>query len=111
MGNNTVNSSEEPRGGLHSGEACILVKDKALKSMDAPFWSWLREHGFQFQGHGHWDHVDWVFINVNSMVYMPGMPGMRLATPLFNHAITVEEFLMIWDIYSKYQGLDPLKME
>lgn len=45
------------------------------------------------------------------MVYAPGMPGMKLATPLFNHAITVYEFLTIWDIFSKYQGLGPLEME
>lgn len=32
------------------------------------------------------------------------MPGVGLAEPLGNHAITIEEFKTIYSIYKKYEG-------
>ena len=32
------------------------------------------------------------------------MPGIPLVTPIGNHAITIEEFMIIYDIYKKYKG-------
>ena len=99
-------------GDLHSGEACFLVKGKEVEDMYSPFWRWLREQGFHSWGrHGHFAYVDWVYINVRSKIYAPGMPGIGLASPLFNHAITLEEFYTIWNIYSKYEGLSMLQMK
>lgn len=34
------------------------------------------------------------------------MPGVCLAQPIGNHAITLEEFITIYDIYKKYEGKD-----
>ena len=39
------------------------------------------------------------------------MPGVSIATPVGNHAITMSEFFTIYDIYENYRGLDPLEME
>ena len=102
----------ETEKNLHSGEACFLVKGNEIADAHSSFWDWLRDQGFHSWGrHGHYPQVDWVFINVCSKIYAPGMPGMQLANPLFGHAITLEEFYTIWDIYSKYSGLKVLEMQ
>lgn len=96
---------------VSGGSACILVREKGLDDMDHPFWNWLRDNGFKsWAKHGHYLGVNWVFINLDSMVYAPGMPGVPLAAPIRRHAITADEFRTIWEIFRKYDGLPVLKM-
>lgn len=94
-----------------SGTACILVKESGLDDRSHPFWNWLDEHGFHHWGrHGHYLGVDWVFINLNSMIYAPGMPGISIAESIRHHAICADEFKTIWAIFEKYEGLELLVM-
>ena len=96
--------------GIGTGSAVILVKDMTFGDQKHPFWEWLREEGFQSWGHHGNFGCGWVFINLNSMIYAPGMPGIRIASAIREHAITVEEFKIIWNIFSKYEGLPVLEM-
>ena len=96
--------------GRYAGSACVMVYEQGIGNSQHPFWTWLREEGFHSWGvHGNYG-MNWVFINLNSMEYAPGMPGIRLASPIREHAITMEEFKTIWQIYRKYDGLGPLVM-
>jgi hypothetical protein len=82
----------------------FLVCDKSLESIEAPFFSWLREEGFTFGGyHGNYG-CWWAHINITRKQYAYGMPGVGLAKPIGNHAITIEEFKEIYSIYKKYDG-------
>ena len=36
--------------------------------------------------------------------YAYGMPGVSLALPIGNHAITIDEFKTIYAIFKKYEG-------
>ena len=97
--------------GLGAGTAVALVKEKGIGDNSHPFWAWLQQEGFHaWRHHGNFG-MDWVFINLNSMIYAPGMLGMGLAFPIRNHAISAEEFKIIWAIYEKYEGLSNLKMK
>ena len=93
---------------IGSGTACILVKDSSLKNSvgDAPFYAWLKQNGFtKWQiGHGYYNGIDWVFVNLNSKLFNPGMPGIKLTEPICDHAITIEEFKTIYAIFDKYKG-------
>lgn len=95
---------------IGAGKAVILVKEKGLGDGNHPFWAWLLEEGFHlWHNHGNYG-CDWVFINLDSMVCAPGMPGIRVVQAIREHAITADEFKVIWGIFMKYEGLPVLKM-
>ena len=96
--------------GMGAGKAVILVKEPGLGKMDHPFWAWLREEGFQlWPWHGDYG-CDWVFINLDSMTFAPGMPGIKVVSAIREHAVTIDEFRVIWGIFGKYEGLPVLEM-
>ena len=94
---------------LHIGQGKVevfLVCDKSLGEINAPFLKWLREEGFTFSGyHGNYGCC-WAYANITRKEYAYGMPGVSLAKPLGNHAITIDEFKTIYEIYKKYEGKD-----
>ena len=93
-----------------SAEA-FLVKDKSLLNFDAPFYEWLLEQGFKHAWHkGHYGCCDWVYINITHKLFAYGMPGVPIVQAIGNHAITIDEFWTIYDIYQKYVGLEPLAL-
>ena len=86
----------------------FLVYDKSLESVHAPFFKWLHDEGFTFAGyHGNYGCC-WTHVNITRKQYAYGMPGVPLVTPIGNHAITIEEFMIIYGIYKKYEGKAPL---
>ncbi len=94
---------------LHIGQGQVevfLVCDRSLGSIHAPFLAWLQSEGFRFSGyHGNYG-CWWIYVNFTRKEYDYGMPGIALAKPLGNHAITIEEFHTIYSIYKKYEGKD-----
>lgn len=95
---------------IWAGKAVILVKEKGLGDGKHPFWNWLLEEGFHsWLRHGNYG-CDWVFINLNSMIFAPGMPGIGVVQPIRDHAVTADEFRIIWGIFMKYEGMPVLKM-
>lgn len=98
---------------ISSGAAAFLVRGKEVGMPDSPFWNRLYDEGFKAYRHckGHYDNVDWAWVNVNSKVFARGMPGIRITASIGNHAITVDEFWSIVDIYKKYEGKDPIVMD
>ena len=95
---------------FEGGNSVVLVKEDGLGDGNHPFWEWLFSEGFHLWcAHGNYG-CDWVFINLNSMVCAPGMPGVGIVFPIRGHAITADEFKVIWGIFVKYEGLPVLKM-
>ena len=70
--------------------------------------SFLKDEHFSCQG-GFWG-CPWCFIDIENKKYYPGRPGVSYGRVIGNHAITFEEFLTIYHIFKKYEGLDVLKM-
>ena len=64
----------------------------------------LQGEDFTFGGyHGNYG-CWWVHINITRKQYAYGMPGVSLALPIGNHAITIDEFKTIYAIFKKYEG-------
>ncbi len=103
----------EDKTSIGYGSAAFLVKDASIKgNPDAPIYKWLAQEGFTKWRYskGHYDGIDYVYINVNSKVYANGMPGIRVTKVIGDHAITLEEFFTIYEIYKKYENRTILQM-
>lgn len=48
---------------------------------------------------------NWMFIHIVKKTFYRGAPGVRYAYVIGEHAITVDEFFVIFEIYKKYEGL------
>lgn len=94
--------------GKSAGTATVLVLEPGIRDYGHPMWEWLRSEGFTLLCGG--GGTDWVYINLNSMIYMPGKYGIKLASPIREHAITLDEFRTIWNIYRRYEDLEALAM-
>ncbi len=100
------------RDEMRAGSATFLVKGPEIEWPDAPFLDWLKERGYSIwrYSRGHFAGVTWVWVNLKTKKYVLGMPGVRRAEEIGNHAITVEEFKTILAIFDKYEGKSPLDM-
>lgn len=97
--------NDELKIGQGRAEA-FLVCDKSFEDFHAPFFDWLSDEGFKFAGyHGHYG-CWWVHVNITRKQFAYGMPGVELAKPLGNHAITIDEFKTIYGIYKRYDEKD-----
>ena len=54
--------------------------------------------------------MSWVYVNLTSKMFCPGIPGIPVTWTVADHAITIEEFQQIHAIFAKYAGLTPLQM-
>ena len=97
---------------ISEGTAAILVRNKDLKN-DREFVKYLHEEGFEkwSKSKGHFDGVDWIYVNINSKVYAYGMPGIAVTKAFGNHAVSINEFKMIYSIYKKYENKSVLFMK
>ena len=107
---------KEQKANISDFGGALIVKDPSLKlneQLESPeFVRWLREEGFtKAFSKGWFDGVDWVFINIKAKKYQPGMPGIKVCRVIYEHAITIEEFMFIYHMVKKYEGLDLLQME
>ena len=83
----------------------FLVSDKSFRSEYAPFFLWLREQGFSYAWHHGSYGCPWAYVNITRKQFAYGMPGVGFVCPIGNHAITIDEFMTIYRIYEKYQGI------
>ena len=81
---------------------CFLVSGEDLGHKNSEFIAFLRNEGFQCK-YGFWD-CSWVWVNIDSKVYGRGRPGVAYVGVIGGHAITISEFMTIYNIYKKYQG-------
>lgn len=85
---------------------CFLVCDNDFTNYDTEIFKWLKSNGFRSASvSGNW-RCNWAFINIYNKIYALGRPGVGYAPVINNHAITIEEFKTIYEIYSKYLGKD-----
>ena len=97
---------------ISTGGSCFLIKDESLlKGWGSPVYKWLYDKGFVSWGtRGIYKGVDWVFVNPYSKVFAPGLRGYKVTSVVCDHAVTLEEFDVIYNIFKKYEGLDVLMM-
>ena len=97
---------------IGAGSAAIIVYDKSLKDFEnSAFKEYLVSEGFRKWIPGHSYETTWIYININTKVYAKGMPGINVTRHIGNHAVTIDEFKVIYNIFKKYEGLSVLEME
>lgn len=102
---------EKTSDDIAAGTACILIRDKdLLGERGTAFREYLNKEGFQIwsRSKGVYDGVDWIYVNLNSKCYANGIPGASVTAMIGNHAVTLEEFKIIYRIFKKYEGLEVL---
>ncbi len=98
---------------IGTGASCFLIKDERIKGnwSKTPIHNFLENEGFICWGKAKsHEEIDWLYVNIYSKVYSKGMYGVGLTKVVCDHAITWDEFLTIYNIYKKYDGLSVLKM-
>ena len=83
---------------------CFVVCDHSLKSICAPFYQWLTEEGFTYAGFKPSMECPWIYVNITRRQYSYAIIGVPLVQAIGNHAITISEFMTIYNIYKKYEG-------
>ena len=88
----------------------FLVYDKSLTNIEtSDFYKWLKDKGFitdvnnPKHGYPYWE-CPWMHIDLSNKTFSFGMPGVELFEPIGSHAITVEDFKVIFEIYEKYRN-------
>ena len=104
--------STETERSISSKNGCFLIKDTSLlQGWNSPVYNYLWSKGFiRWRTKGVFKGVDWVFVNICSKMFAPGLPGYQVTAVACDHAVTFEEFKTIYEIFGKYVGLDTLNM-
>ena len=89
---------------LSNNGSCILIYDE-IETLDYVY-KFFRENGFWATEHSRGIFFPCVYLYVNPFkkVYAFGMPRISFARSFYEHAITVNEFIIIYNIYEKYRG-------
>lgn len=98
---------------MSQGSSSFLIKDEELKrGYESSFVKFLHSEGFKTCGRkGYYSGIDWIYVNINNKRYAFGVPGVAVTEPVGEHAITIEEFRVVYEIYKKYDSEQPLNME
>lgn len=99
---------------MSDGGASIVVYGKGLENNpEHDFYKWLKDEGFEFwiSSKGFYNHVCWIYVNLNSKLIARGMPGIVVTRYFGKHAVTIEEFKVIYNIFKKYEGMPPLQFD
>ena len=96
----------EERKSITAGKNnAFLVCHKSFTETDSEFVRWLRSEGFHLgDHHGNFGNCPWMYVDISQKLYAYGMPGINMMAVIGNHAITLEEFRTIYEIYRKYKG-------
>ena len=106
--------AELDKASIGDGTAAIIVYDKCLENNpDAEFYQWLKSEGFKMWEYskGFYNGVCWIYVNVNSKLIARGIPGIPITKNFGSHAVTVDEFKIIYNIFQKYEGKSVLQFE
>ena len=84
-----------------NGNAISLTEDDLLIDM-------VKKEGFESWGKkGIWG-CEWVYVNVNSKLFAPGMPGIPVTKCVVSKdpgsALTIDEFKSIWEILKRHEN-------
>ena len=82
----------------------FLICDESLKDSKAPFYEFLRNEGYTYGTNKGSYGCPWAHVDINTKQYAYGMPGVSIVGEIGNHAITIGEFMIIYNIFKKYEG-------
>lgn len=104
-----INKALIPIVQSENGTAYFLVHDKDLaryQDGNDSFINWLLSEGFKFHEF-YQSTCTGVWVNLNYKIIACGKPGIRCFEEIGHHAISIDEFKTIYEIYKKYEGKGP----
>lgn len=66
------------------------------------FIEWLKSEGFSLK-HSYGAGRPWVHVYLKEKLYVGGKGGIAFGYTMDNHAISIDDFLIIYNIYKKYK--------
>ena len=82
-----------------TGENTFLIEGK-LDEISI----FLNENGFtKWTKKGYYEGCNWIFADLKTKMFAPGIPGCKISEVVFNHSITLNEFKNIYEIYLTYE--------
>lgn len=96
-----------------TGTAYFLVYDENFRKIPLhknPFIGWLKSEGFKWHNIYHSGGTG-IWVNLNNKTIACGKPGIRCFEEIGHHAITIDEFKVIYGIYKKYRGKRPFVLD
>ena len=100
-------------GKISDHASCFLIKDERLKRYknSMQIYEYLIQEGFVAQkGRLFPEGIDWLYVNIYSKVFAKGKIGIALTKVVGDHAVTFDEFVVIYNIYKKYERMNVLQM-
>ncbi len=82
----------------------ILICDDCLHKYPEHFYAWLEKEGFTYAGKGGDYKCGWVYVSISRKQYAYGKLGVSIIAAMGHHAIRMDEFMAIYNIYKKYEG-------
>ena len=82
----------------------FLVCDDSFNDSNAPFLAFLKAEGFNYGSNKGNYGCPWVYVDITTKQYAYGIPGIAVVGEIGNHAITINEFMIIYNIFKKYEG-------
>ena len=65
---------------------------------------YLSKNGFtKWSDKGYYNECNWVYVDLQTKIFAPGIPGIKITNVVFNHSITLNEFINIYEIYLSHE--------
>ena len=82
----------------------FLICDDSFRKSGSPFVRFLASEGYTY-GHNKGNYgCPWLYVDITTKQFAYGMPGIGIVGVIGDHAITIEEFMVIFNIYKKYEN-------
>ncbi len=82
----------------------FIVCDDSFKNCDSPFVLFLKSEGYTYGTHKGNFGCCWLYVDISTKQYAYGMPGVAIVDVIGDHAITIDDFMIIFNIYKKYEN-------
>ena len=92
---------------IHEGKKkAFLICDKSFKNPNSPFVNFLKDEGYTYGTSKGNFGCYWIHVDITTKQYAYGMPGVEIIGAIGGHAITIDEFMIIFKIFKKYENKD-----
>ena len=95
----------KPKPQIYEGKKkAFLICDETFKNNNSPFVKFLMAEGYTYGTHKGNYGCPWLHVDITTKQYAYGMPGVAIVGVIGEHAITIDEFMIIFNIFKKYEN-------
>ena len=88
-------------------KSVFLVATDDAMDPDSVFLKFLRDEGYQINtSKGVFPNCPWIYVDIEKKLYAYAIPGFPVTDFVGDHAIRLNEFYLIYEIFDQYKGKD-----